>query len=290
MVARAPARFPSLTPPSARALAAGALLLAGFAESCGEKAPASEPAAAPAPASEGQSGPAAARAGRSPVTLTGEEPYASTEFGALHGTILFRGTAPERFALGASSSAECKHHPEVDQRANEIVVNDGKLAGVFVTLDSGIDRARIPPAGDTPVTLEQKGCMYVPRVLALRVGQSLRVTNGDPTNHNVHTRSKRNASLNKNMGAAQPALEFRFDKPERPVPFACDIHPWMGAAVFVEDHPWFAVSDEQGAFRIRDVPPGEYGVEATHEKLGKVSGSVSVKAGASTGFTLTLGK
>ncbi len=159
-----------------------------------------------------------------------------------------------------------------------------------MALDSGFDRARIPPVPDTPVTLDQKGCMYVPRVVALRVGQVLRVTNDDPTNHNVHTRPKRNEALNRNMGAQQPALEFRFDKPERPVPFACDIHPWMGAAVFVEEHPWFAVTDAHGAFQIRDVPPGEYVVEATHESLGKVSGSVTVVAGKSTGFTLTLAK
>lgn len=289
MVARDSAPFSPLLPAPLRALVAAAL---GLAASCGggeEPGSTTSPVPSP-PANEGQSGPASTRAGRTPVTLTGEEAYDSAELGELHGTILFRGSAPARFELGAAASAECKHHPGVDQRSNVVVVEDGKLAGVFVALDSGIERARIPPAPDTPVTLEQKGCMYVPRVLGLRVGQLLRVTNGDPTNHNVHTRSKRNPPLNKSMGAQQPALEFRFDKPERPVPFACDIHPWMGAAVFVEEHPWFAVSDERGEFRIPAVPPGEYGIEATHETLGRVSGSVSVKAGRSTGFTLTLGK
>src|SRR5262245_5229227 len=264
MVARPRAPFSPRAPIAAGFFASAALLVtAACACSCGEQPDAGAPAGATAPASDeapasteaASQSRGSSRGGRStPVTLTAEEPYESSELGALHGTILFAGEAPARFELGAASNAECKHHPEVDQRSNEIVVNGGKLAGVFVTLASGFDKAHVPPASDAVASLEQKGCMYVPRVLALRVGQTLRVSNDDPTNHNVHTFSKRNSATNKNMGAKQPPLEFRFDKAEYPVPFQCDIHPWMGAAVFVEEHPWFAVTDEQGAFRIRDVP------------------------------------
>lgn len=238
------------------------------------------------------SGSPSSRSGRgtAPVTVTGEEPWESSELGALRGTILFQGEAPKRFPLVSDSSPECKHHPEVDQRSNLIVVNDGKLANCYVALASGFDKARIPPVEPATVSLEQKGCMYVPRVLALRVGQTLRVTNDDPTTHNVHVRSKRNPELNRNMGAGQEPLEFRFERAETPVPFQCDIHPWMGAAVFIEEHPWFAVSDEQGAFLLRDVPPGDYVVEAIHESLGRVKGSVSVKSGVATAFTLTLSR
>jgi len=275
---------------SARALAPllfPALLVAG---ACSDQAPAgdSAPPAADAPAAASSAPGARARVGE--ATLTESKPYASETLGALHGTVLFTGTPPERFLLGAAQSADCKHHPEVDQRQNIVVVNDGKLAGAFVRLASGYDEAAVPPPAAEPVTLDQKGCMYVPRVLGVRVGQPLRVTNLDPTAHNVHTRSRRNREENKNMGQGQPPLEFRFERAERPVPFQCDIHPWMGAAVFVEEHPWYAVSDAAGAFEIRDVPPGEYVVEALHESLGKVAGRVTVAAGRSTGFTLTLAK
>jgi plastocyanin len=230
------------------------------------------------------------RARAAPVTATGTKPYDSATLGALHGRILFRGEPPERFPLVSSQSPECMHHPEVDQRQNVVVVTDGGLAGAFVTLRSGHDASAAPTAPAEPVTLHQKGCMYVPRVLALRVGQTLRVTNEDPTTHNVNVRAKRNASQNKNMGAGQSPLALVFERAERPVPFKCDIHPWMGAAVFVEEHPWFAVTDERGEFEIRDVPPGEYVVAAYHEILDDVSGSVTVTAGTSTGFTLTLAK
>lgn len=276
------------TRPGARALfAAGAALgLLACGSGAGDAASPGEPASAPG---EPAAAPSQTR-GRSavaPVTSSGDEAYDSTALGALHGTVLFAGDAPERFPYGAVDRPECKHHAEVDQRANIVVVNDGKLAGAFVHLKSGYDGAAIPPAPSAPAQLDQRGCMYVPRVLALQLGQKLLVANSDPTNHNVHVRAQRNRASNQNVGAGQAALEFTFERAEA-VPFACDIHPWMGAVVHVAEHPWFAVSDEHGAFRIRDVPPGEYVVEAEHEKLGSVSGSVKVTAGSSTGFTLTL--
>jgi hypothetical protein len=107
----------------------------------------------------------------------------------------------------------------------------------------------------------------------------------------VHALPKKSPEVNRNMGAAGPAttpLEFTFTRAEREVPFKCDIHPWMGAVAYVVEHPWFAVTDDHGAFLIRDVPPGEYVVEAEHEKLGAAAGKVKVTAGRSTGFSLTL--
>jgi plastocyanin len=271
-----------------------ALVVASGACGGGEDAPApptdasAEPAAdASAPASPASQ--AGRRSAVEPVKTTEVEPSGSDELGGLHGTILFAGTAPERFPLGAGEMSECQHHPEVDQRSNLVVVNDGKLANVLVTLKSGWDEARVPPPTAPAVTLDQRGCMYVPRVLGLQLGQELRVANSDPTNHNVHSHPRKNAGVNLSMGAKQPALALDFEHAEM-VRFTCDIHPWMGAAVFVEEHPWFAVTDASGAFRIPGVPPGEYVVEARHEHkdIRAIAGKVTVKAGGSQGFTLTL--
>ena len=273
-----------------RAAFLGALLLAALPPACGgssDPAPPAESVAEPATSQATNPG----RGASVPAAeLLGAEPYDSAELGALHGEIRFVGAVPERFQLGAAQMKECQHHPEVDQRSNKEIVNAGKLANAFVRLKSGYDKARIPPAPSTPVTLDQKGCMYVPRVLGLQLGQKLLVANSDPTNHNVHARSRKNDELNRNMGAGQPPVEFSFEHGEGPIPFQCDIHSWMGAAVFVEEQPWFAVTDEAGAFHIRDVPPGEYVVEAVHESLGRAQGTVSVAAGKSTGFTLTIRK
>jgi plastocyanin len=262
--------------------------------SCSPEASESTPQPADAPTEPRPAdAPGSGSPGRAKVpeaTRTGDEPVDSATHGGLHGTILFRGEAPERFPIGADKSAECRHHPDVDQRQNRVVVNDGKVTGAFVRIASGYDESNVPPLAAEAATIDQKGCMYVPRVLGLRVGQRLRVTNLDPTAHNVHTTPKRNDGLNVNMAKGQDPLELVFERAERPVPFKCDIHPWMGAAVFVEEHPWFAVSDERGAFRIASVPPGEYVVEVLHEELGRSNGRVAVSAGKSTGFTLTLAR
>jgi plastocyanin len=289
MVAHTLARFP-LAPRLHLAVTVIACLAAcGGGEETGTPGPAPTETATTPDAGAPAGAPQGRRAGATPVTTTSVEPSGSDELGGLHGTILFSGTAPERFPLGAKQVAECQHHTDVDQRSNVVVVNDGKLANVFVTLKSGYDEAQVPTASTATVTLDQRGCMYVPRALGLQLGQKLLVANSDPTNHNVHTKPRRNAEVNRSMGARQPALEFTFEHAEM-VPFACDIHPWMGAAVFVEEHPWFAVTDENGAFRIANVPPGEYVVEARHEHkdIRAVTGTVTVKAGESQGFTLTL--
>jgi hypothetical protein len=92
------------------------------------------------------------------------------------------------------------------------------------------------------------------------------------------------------MGAGQAPIEFVFERAERPVPFKCDIHPWMEADVWVEEHPWFALSGEDGAFRIEDLPPGEYVVEALHPSAGtgRTAARVTLSAGRETRIALTL--
>jgi plastocyanin len=269
-----------------------ALLAAGCSCSCsgGEPASSDETPAQAAQEKPATGGEGKARSGRgaaAELTATVAEPLTETETGGVHAVFLFEGTPPERYQLGAASSPECKHHPDVDQRWNLVLVEDGKLANVFLTLKSGVDPARVPPVPDTVVELDQKGCMYIPRVVGLRVGQKFLVKNSDPTTHNVNLRAKRNQDSNRSMGAKQKPLEFAFDRRELGFLVKCDIHPWMGAQVYVEEHPWFGISDSGGSVRITGIPPGEYTLEAQHEELGTMTGKVTVTAGSSSGFTGT---
>jgi hypothetical protein len=73
-----------------------------------------------------------------------------------------------------------------------------------------------------------------------------------------------------------PALTKKFDKPEMPVKIKCEVHPWMSAYVGVFDHPFFAVTADDGNFEIKDLPPGEYTVVAWHEKFGERTTKVKV--------------
>ncbi|MEQ1891544.1 MAG: carboxypeptidase regulatory-like domain-containing protein [Planctomycetota bacterium] len=285
MVAHALARSTRLLPSLAHLL-----LVAGCSCSCSggepdakDSAPRADTETSPA-ADNAQGAEKGGRGKRQDLVATTTEPNAETDTGALQGVLHFEGTPPERTPTGAASSPECKHHPEVDQLRNLVLVKDGKLANVFVTLKSGVDTSKVPPAPTTPVELDQKGCVYLPRVVGLRVGQTLTVRNSDPTAHNVNLKAQRNKSSNRSMGLGQKPLEFVFDTRELDILVKCDIHPWMGAQVHAETHPWFAVSDADGRVRIAGIPPGKYTVEARHEEFGTLAGELTVKAGETTGF------
>ena len=248
---------------------------------------ASEDPAAPGPASS----PDAARTDEvAAAESLGTEPLpadAAPDLGALHGVIRITGDVPERFPIGARKVADCTTHPDVEHLSDLVLARDGLLQNAFVTLESGYDADAIPPPSSEPVTIDQRGCIYTPHVSAAQKGLQVLVANSDPTTHNVNIHAPRNnRSQNLSMVKGQAPIECEYKRAER-VSLRCDIHPWMSAWLHVSDHPWFDVSDANGAFRIPDVPPGEYVVSATHEEFGDVRGRVTVEAGRSTGFALT---
>jgi plastocyanin len=141
-------------------------------------------------------------------------------------------------------------------------------------------------AAAEPALLDQQGCIYAPHVVALRVGQPLRIRNSDPTLHNVHVRSERNREFN--LGQPIRGLESRrtFTSGEVGIDVSCDVHGWMSGVIAVFDHPYFAVSGEDGGFVLAGVPAGTYTVEAWHETLGVTSQQVTVTATGEAQVTL----
>jgi hypothetical protein len=158
----------------------------------------------------------------------------------------------------------------------DVIVANGGLQNVFVHVKSGLDGWIVPAASAEPVVLDQEGCMYRPRVLGIRVGQKLVVENSDGATHNVHSRPDRNEGFNRTQPPGGAPVEWVAEKAEVMIPFGCDIHPWMKSWVSVREHPFFAVSGADGSFTIAGLPPGEYTLEAAHEKLGKKTGKVTL--------------
>jgi carboxypeptidase family protein len=135
------------------------------------------------------------------------------------------------------------------------------------------------PAPTTPVEIDQQGCNYTPHIVAMQANQPLKIKNNDDTLHNIHPRPTVNAEFN--IGQPRKGMESTktFDKKEVMFPVGCDVHPWMRAYISVLDHPFYAVTKEDGTFEIKGLPPGDYEVEAYHEKLKTQTQKVTVKAG-----------
>jgi hypothetical protein len=115
--------------------------------------------------------------------------------------------------------------------------------------------------------------------IAVQVGQDITIRNSDDTLHNIHPRPTVNTEFN--IGQARQGMEAtrKFDKEEIMIPVGCDVHPWMRSYIAVVNHPFFAVTGEDGTYEIKNVPAGDYEVEVIHEKLKTQSGKITVKTG-----------
>jgi plastocyanin len=210
--------------------------------------------------------------------------------GNITGTVTLSGTPPpEKDITPLKEDMTCGKLVEGTPKTRFFVVgpNNG-LADVVVML-KGIS-GKSTGASAPPLVLDQRTCQYVPSILALQTGQKLIVKNSDPVLHNVHSMS---AAGNKDYNLAQMAggadLTFTFDKPENFLKFKCDVHSWMFAWITVVDHPYFAVTDKDGKFTIKDVPAGKYTVVALHRKASPagIEKEIEVKdADAMADFTM----
>jgi len=165
------------------------------------------------------------------------------------------------------------------------------LADVIVVI-KGVPSAKSAGASAAPVVLDQKGCEYLPYVMAVQTDQKILAKNSDPVLHNVHAipSTPGNQEKNQAQAAGGPDLTFTFTKPENFLKFQCDVHNWMFAYVSVFDHPYFAVTDKDGKFTIKNVPDGKYTIQAFHRRAAPAaspaSKEVEVKGGTTADFAL----
>jgi len=153
---------------------------------------------------------------------------------------------------------------------------DGSLANVFVRLKGNVPQTPVP---SQPVVIDQQACVYTPRVVGARVGQTVQIKNSDMLLHNVDGSSGNNNGFNIAQPRAGLVYEFKPKNEEVMLHLKCDVHNWMNAYIGIVTNPYFAVSNTMGTFEIDRVPPGTYTLEAWHERLGLVSKSVTVKPG-----------
>jgi plastocyanin len=195
------------------------------------------------------------------------------------GTVIFDGKAPTLRPLTMDADPACakKHSKPVPSEA--LVLGTGNTMGnIMVWVSKGLPAGKTWPAPKTPVTLDQKGCMYVPHVMGIMVGQPYRILNSDGVLHNVHALPKINKAFNVAMPPTRKEASATFDKPEAVFHIKCDVHPWMSAYVGAFTHPFFSVTSTDGKYTISGLDPGTYEITAWHERLGTQTASVTVGA------------
>lgn len=208
--------------------------------------------------------------------------------GKISGTIKLDGTAPHMKPIDMSKEPSCQAqhagHPVTTE--NVVVGSNGGLQNVVLYLSDGLSGAAASQVSSQPAQIDQKGCQYIPHVVALNPNQPMKVINSDQTSHNIHPLPTKNSQWNKSQPPGTAPFETKFTSEEVSIPVKCNIHPWMHGYIAVVKGP-YAVSNANGSYTIEGVPPGTYTVTAWQEELGTQTQKVTVAAGkpASADFT-----
>lgn len=198
---------------------------------------------------------------------------ATASAASIKGTVQFTGGAvPQKKLAVTVDQYVCGKEKEADLL---ILSPQGGIRNAVVWLESpaqGAKRENPAPV----VQMDQKQCVFTPRVVVVPVGGTVEFLNSDHLLHNVHTVTKENPSVNR----AQPrgrTIPVIFSKPEI-IRVKCDLHPWMLGWVVVTDHPFHAVTGVEGEFTLNNVPPGKYTLHVWQESLGTSAKEVTVSS------------
>jgi len=209
---------------------------------------------------------------------------APANVGTIKGRIRLTGKPPGNPVIRMRVDPMCAKVNAGKLVVQETVVTsaDGGLADVFVRVQGSFSSTPVPAE---PVTIDQRACIYTPRVVGARVGQTLQVRNSDRLLHNVHTLSAGTNSFNIGQPLAGMVYQFQLKDEEIMLRLKCDVHRWMTAFVGVVSHPYFAVSRSDGTFEIDNVPVGTHTVQAWQERYGPLTQPVRVRRGATAPVT-----
>jgi Carboxypeptidase regulatory-like domain len=224
------------------------------------------------------------------VAVFKERPvHAAPSGSSITGTVKLEGTAPHQRPIDMSKEPSCAAVHKANPVTTEAVVagSDGSLKNVVIYISDGLSGGT-ETAPETP-TWDQKGCQYIPHVMALNPNEHFKVTNSDPTSHNIHPMPQPggpNHEWNKSQPSGAQPIDATWQSPEVAIHVKCNIHPWMSGYMVVVKGP-YGVSDDKGSFKLDNVPPGNYTLTAWQESLGTQTQKVTVAAGKPTSVSFT---
>jgi hypothetical protein len=211
------------------------------------------------------------------LTIMSVPAMAGPGSGLIIGRVTFTGTPQKPEPLNMSKQPECVKLYSKPLMTEKVVVGSGNtLQNVVVYISAG--ESEVSPVPATPVNFDQQNCRYTTHVLAFRAGQDVSISNSDPFSHNIHPLPKINREWNRIQPAGTPAFSYSYDKEEF-IPIKCNIHSWMQAYFVVLKTAHFAVTGQDGEFRLPELPPGKYTVTAWHETYGTQRQEISITGG-----------
>jgi plastocyanin len=203
--------------------------------------------------------------------------------GSIEGIVSYTGTPPKMKPIDMAKEPSCAKQHATPVMTEAVSVRPGNtLEDVVVYVSAGDQGA---PASQT-VTYDQKGCQYVPHVVAMEVNQPLEIYNHDQTSHNIHPMAKVNPEWNKSQPPGSPPLKAIYDKAEF-IPVKCNVHPWMHGYFAVLSTSHYSVSNDDGKFSLKGLAPGKYTITAWQEKFGTQTQEVTVTSGGTVKANFT---
>ncbi|AGA26199.1 carboxypeptidase regulatory-like domain-containing protein [Singulisphaera acidiphila] len=235
-----------------------------------------------------------------PVGLLGAPVLSQGGYGTIKGRlVLDAAEAPARLVLQEKGQAAKDGQVCAKDEAilDDKLVVDPKTKGiqfgfVYLAKPNGQhpDALKAISATTPKVVFDQLNCRFVPHVVAVTTDQTVVFKSSDPTSHNLRYAGFANGGFNQ-MLPAKSEVEKKFAVEKRPIAVGCDLHPWMTGYLMVFDHPFFAVTGEDGSFEIQGVPAGKQNVVVWQEKAGYVTpgNAVGVPVDVKAGATVDLG-
>jgi plastocyanin len=203
----------------------------------------------------------------------------------IKGAVKLTGKAPEMKVPKKRKDAEVCKSKEVKYNA-VLADKDGKLSDVLVRIANDSIKGDYK-APSKHAEVDQKDCMYSPRILGVVAGQTIDIKNGDATLHNVHSYKGADTMFNTPQPKGSDPIAKEMPDEPKIIKLMCDVHPWMRGFVVVSAHPFFSVSGADGTFTIEKVPAGDYTIEAWHSHYGLKTAKLKVEDGkpAEVSFT-----
>lgn len=217
---------------------------------------------------------------RAEVVIDLESPVSGG--GTISGEVKYAGNPPAPKKLEITKDTGVCGEEKTSQ---DLIVGGNKGIKNAVVYIAGIAKGK--PMDNKEAVLDQKGCEYHPHVQIVTAGAPIRILNSDGILHAIHTHSKVNAHIKRAQPKFQKEMVTKIEKAEI-VPVKCDVYGWMSAVLVVADHPYYAITDENGAFRLTDVPTGTYHLKIWHETLGELTKQVTVTAGGDAKVSVEL--